>query len=59
MSPATSPAGTDRGFIIPIGGAEDHDHPRILERFVDLCGGRDAVIAVIPTASRMKDTGSR
>ncbi|MFP5310140.1 MAG: cyanophycinase [Actinomycetes bacterium] len=54
------PAADDaRGYLIPIGGAEDHRHKVILERFVDLCGGEDAVIAILPTASRMKDTGSR
>ncbi len=59
MSPSKPEAGTSRGFVIPIGGAEDHDHPVILKRFVELCGGEDAVITIIPTASRMKDTGSR
>ncbi len=49
-----------RGYIVPIGGAEEQDRdPRILERFVDICGGRDARIAIIPTASRMRDTGRR
>ena len=60
MSPSRVPEGQQRGFIIPIGGAEEKEHdPRILKRFVDLCGGRDADIAVIPTASRLKDTGTR
>lgn len=59
MSPSRGSGPGDRGFLIPIGGAEDHDVPAILQRFVELCGGEDAVIAVIPTASRMKDTGSR
>ena len=31
----------------------------ILSRFTDLCGGEDARIAVIPTASELEDTGSR
>ncbi len=49
-----------RGFIIPIGGAEDHTRdPAILQRFVDLCGGSEARIAIIPTASSLADTGSR
>jgi cyanophycinase len=52
--------GEQRGWIIPIGGAEDKDtNPRILERFVELSGGSTADIVVIPTASRMKDTGLR
>lgn len=47
-----------RGFIIPIGGAEDRTRdPAILRRFVDLCGGAKALIAVIPTASSLPDTG--
>ncbi|MFN8011542.1 MAG: cyanophycinase [Holophagaceae bacterium] len=60
MSPSRVPEGEERGFIIPIGGAEEKEHdPRILRRFVDLCGGPSADIVVIPTASRLKDTGSR
>ncbi|NLB13625.1 MAG: cyanophycinase [Gammaproteobacteria bacterium] len=43
-----------------MGGAEEKEHdPRILKRFVRLCGGRDANIVVIPTASRLEDTGPR
>ncbi|KAF1729207.1 cyanophycinase [Pseudoxanthomonas mexicana] len=52
--------GEHRGWIIPIGGAEDKDtNPRILARFVELSGGADADIVVIPTASRLKDSGTR
>jgi cyanophycinase len=55
--------GRERGWIIPIGGAEEKENqPEILKRFVDLCGdgvaGR-ADIVVIPTASRLADTGAR
>ncbi len=40
MSPSRVPEGRERGFIIPIGGAEEKEHdPRILKRFVELCGG--------------------
>ena len=47
-----------RGFIVPIGGAEEKTgDPLILQRFADLCGGPKARIVVIPTASRMEDTG--
>lgn len=47
-----------RGYVIPIGGAEEKEHdPRILRRFVELCGGTHATIAVIPTASQLKTTG--
>jgi cyanophycinase len=52
--------GQQRGWIIPIGGAEDKDNsPAILKRFVELAGGSDADIVVIPTASQMRDTGPR
>ena len=58
--PSKPPEGEKRGWIIPIGGAEDKDtNPRILERFLALSGGEDADIVVIPTASRLKETGTR
>lgn len=60
MCPSKVREGEERGWIIPIGGAEEkHDDAAILKRFVDLCGGGDADIVVIPTASRMADTGDR
>lgn len=60
MSPAKIPEGRRRGMIIPVGGAEDKTaNAAILTRFVDLCGGPDARIAVVPTASIMFDTGQR
>jgi cyanophycinase len=52
--------GNQRGWIIPIGGAEEKDNaPAILKRFVQLAGGDRADIVVIPTASQMRDTGVR
>lgn len=43
-----------------MGGAEDKDgNPIILRRFVDLCGGPRARIAIIPTASVLETTGAR
>lgn len=58
MSPADKIANTDRGYIIPIGGAEEKlDNPEILDRFVELCGGKSARIGIIPTASDLDDTG--
>jgi cyanophycinase len=52
--------GDVRGYIIPVGGAESKiGSPLILKRFVRLCGGRDARIVVIPTASSLADTGER
>ena len=60
MSPSPATRGVERGYIIPIGGAEDHDeNPVILKRFADLCGGPEASIVIIPTASQLRDTGSR
>jgi len=52
--------GATRGLIIPIGGAENKENDRhILERFVRCSGGPDADIVVIPTASRLHETGPR
>ena len=60
MCPSRTPDGNERGWIVPIGGAEDREsRRRILKRFVQLCGGRDANIVIIPTASQKADTGSR
>lgn len=48
-----------RGFIVPIGGAEEKTRDTaILTRFVEICGGRRARIVIIPTASRLEETGS-
>ena len=52
--------GGQRGWIVPIGGAEEKENsPQILKRFVQLAGGRDADIVVIPTASQLRGTGPR
>ena len=58
MCPADQLSNTERGYLIPIGGAEDKlDNPEILDRFVKLCGGKSARISIIPTASDLDDTG--
>jgi cyanophycinase len=58
--PSKVPEGATRGWIVPIGGAENKENDRhILERFVAVAGGRDADIVVIPTASRLRETGPR
>ncbi len=58
MSPSNSVANTTRGYIIAIGGAEEKFHnPEILDRFVEICGGKSARISIIPTASELEDTG--
>lgn len=49
---------TNRGYIIPIGGAENKlENPEILERFIAECGGKSARVAIIPTASELEETG--
>ena len=58
--PSKTPEGEERGWIVPIGGAEDKQaNPKVLRRFVDLCGGEDARIVVIPTASKLIETGTQ
>ena len=52
--------GKERGWIIPIGGAEEKENaPQILKRFLKLAGGDQADIVVIPTASQLRSTGPR
>src|SRR5688572_215221 len=49
-----------RGYIVPVGGAEDKmGDVAILRRFAILCGGNGCRIAIIPTASTQSETGSR
>jgi cyanophycinase len=58
--PSQVSPGDRRGYIVPVGGAEKKtaDMP-ILRRFVQIAGGGDARIVVIPTASELEDTGDR
>ncbi|MEJ0085284.1 MAG: cyanophycinase [Pseudomonadota bacterium] len=52
--------GGTRGWIVPIGGAENKENDRrVLARFVAVSGGAAADIVVIPTASRLNETGPR
>jgi cyanophycinase len=58
--PSKVPEGATRGWIVPIGGAENKENDRhILERFVQVSGGSAADIVVIPTASKLRETGPR
>jgi cyanophycinase len=58
--PSKIPHGGTRGWLVPIGGAENKENDRdILERFLRVSGGQSANIVVIPTASRMHETGPR
>ncbi len=58
MPPSPISEHAQRGWIVPIGGAEEKvNDPSILSRFVACAGGSDARIAVIPTASSLEETG--
>ena len=60
MSPAKIEGGKTRGYIVPIGGAEDKEGTTdILRRFLDVSGGEAGRIVIIPTASTLEDTGRR
>jgi cyanophycinase len=60
MSPSPEHSDKVRGYVIPIGGAEERTGSmRVLKRFVKLCGGRQARLVIIPTASNLPDTGDR
>jgi cyanophycinase len=57
---ATRRPGVGPGPILAIGGAEDKANDRsILATFVQLAGGRDASIAIVPTASSVEMAGQR
>src|SRR5919112_355341 len=52
--------GTSRGYIVPVGGAEEKiGDVAILRRFAEMCGGNGCRIAIIPTASMVSATGGR
>ncbi len=51
-----TPPTTRKGWLIPIGGKLTD--ASILQRFIELCGSRNPVIAVIPTASEEPDMGA-
>jgi cyanophycinase len=58
VAPAPDHHDAERGLIIPIGGAEEKlENPHILDRFVEVCGGKTSRISIIPTASELEDTG--
>jgi len=60
MSPSPVKQDISRGYVVPIGGAEERTGSmRVLRRFTKLCGGRTARIVIIPTASSLDDTGDR
>jgi len=60
MSPSKPLGDKKRGYIIPIGGAEDKEGSSdILRKFLEVSGGKHARLVVIPTASKLEDTGRR
>ena len=60
MESIPAPAGSRPGALIAIGGAEDKVRERvILRHFVEACGGDDANIVVLATASEHAETGDR
>lgn len=60
MSPAKIEGDKKRGYIVPIGGAEDKEGASdILRKFIEVSEGKRARIVIIPTASSLEDTGRR
>ena len=60
MSPAQTTKNTKRGWIIPIGGGDKKVRTStILQRLVELSGGADARMVIIPTASQLDTAGQR
>ena len=56
--PSPPPTPSARGFVVPIGGAEDKlKEKALLAHFAAICGGEEGHICIIPTASRLEDTG--
>lgn len=60
MCPAQVKTDNQRGWIIPVGGGEKKVRTStILKRLVDLSGGTDARMVIIPTASELDTAGER
>ncbi|MDE1132573.1 MAG: cyanophycinase [Ascidiaceihabitans sp.] len=60
MSPARTAKNEKRGSIIPIGGGDRKVRSSpILQRLVELSGGKDARMVIIPTASQLDTAGQR
>ena len=58
--PARVEENEKRGWIVPVGGAEDKVGGQdILRRYVKISGGKRARIAIIPTASALETTGRK
>ena len=59
MCPSKVAEGAARGWIVPIGGARTRRTTGASASFVEVSGGEAADIVVIPTASKMHETGPR
>jgi len=60
MSPSKIEGDATRGWIVPVGGAEDKEgRAEILRKFLSVSEGERARIVVIPTASSLESTGRR
>jgi cyanophycinase len=60
VPPSPETIGKRRGYVIPIGGAEERtSSAKVLKKFIRLCGGKKARIVIIPTASNLADTGDK
>ncbi|MFT5001322.1 MAG: cyanophycinase, partial [Planctomycetota bacterium] len=60
MCPAKTDKNVQRGWIIPIGGGDRKVRSStILQRLVELSGGDDARMVIIPTASQLDTAGQR
>jgi len=60
METSEGPAASRPGTLFAIGGAEDKMKERlILRSFVEACGGADAQIVVLATASELPETAER
>lgn len=60
MCPSKVEGDKKRGYIVPIGGAEDKEgQAEVLREFLRVSKGEKARIVVIPTASKLDDTGRR
>ncbi len=60
MEDIAVPVGPRPGLLMAIGGAEDKVRERlILRHFVEACGGPDASVVILATASELSDTGER
>ncbi|HYG64255.1 MAG TPA: cyanophycinase [Thermoanaerobaculia bacterium] len=58
--PSSPSAASHPGLLIAVGGAEDKVRERLILRyFLEACGGSDAHVVVLATASELPETGGR